>query len=30
MRLNTYLNYGGNYAERVEAYEEHLGAPRSG
>ena len=26
MRLNTYLNYGGNCAEAFKCYEEHLGA----
>ncbi len=26
MRLNTYLNYGGNCAEAFKFYEEHLGA----
>jgi PhnB protein len=26
MRLNTYLNYGGNCAEAFRFYEEHLGA----
>ena len=25
MRLNTYLNYGGNCAEAFRFYEEHLG-----